>query len=87
VLEIIDFLADRSGSLALARQFAADLRTRCRHWATLRSEVGRPRPDLGEAIRSVAIGNYIVLLRYRPGRLEVLRIVEGHRDQKRLKLT
>ena len=42
--------------------------------------MGRPRPELGQDIRTVPFGNYIIVFRYERDRFEVVNIVEGHRD-------
>lgn len=42
---------------------------------------GRARPELGMAdIRSVAVGNYIVLYVPSADAIDVIRVLEGHRD-------
>lgn len=75
----------QSGARETGRSFTAGIRAKCVHWAGLSAQVGRERPDFGAGARSVVLGNYIVVLRYAEDRLEVLRIVEGHRDLSRLK--
>lgn len=48
--------------------------------AALPGTLGVARPDLGETIRTIAHGNYLIVFRYLPGVVQVTRIVEGHRD-------
>jgi plasmid stabilization system protein ParE len=42
--------------------------------------MGRARPELAEGIRSIPYGNYVILFRYNGPYLEIVSIVEGHRD-------
>jgi len=50
-------------------------------------EVGRPswhdgqgEAGTGEGIRSIPYGNYVILFRYNDPYLEIVSIIEGHRD-------
>jgi toxin ParE1/3/4 len=42
--------------------------------------MGRARPELAEDIRSIPYGNYVILFRYNGPYLEIVSIIEGHRD-------
>jgi len=42
--------------------------------------MGRSRPELRPDMRSVAFGNYVIFFRYLRNTLEVVNILEGHRD-------
>lgn len=42
--------------------------------------MGRKRSDLGNDIRSIAVGNYIIFYRPVAGAIEVVRILHGARD-------
>jgi plasmid stabilization system protein ParE len=42
--------------------------------------LGRPRPDVGPAIRSFPFRGYLIFFRYSGENFEVLKIVEEHRD-------
>ena len=42
--------------------------------------MGRSRPELGEDLRSFVDGNYLIFLRYVGDTLEVVNVIEGHRD-------
>ena len=42
--------------------------------------LGRARPELRDDLRSVVEGNYVIFVRYLETELEVVRIIEGHRD-------
>ncbi len=43
-------------------------------------ESGTPRPELGRGVRSVVVGNYVVLYRVAPDAIEIVRVVHGARD-------
>lgn len=43
-------------------------------------ELAPLRPEIGEEIRALPCGNYLILYRARPGRVEIARIVHGARD-------
>jgi toxin ParE1/3/4 len=47
-------------------------------------EIGRPRPEIGPGVRSVAVGNYLVLYRSMTGRVEIVRVIHGARHLKGL---
>lgn len=42
--------------------------------------VGRPRPELGPGIRTVALGNYLLLYRVVRGGVQIARVISAHRD-------
>jgi toxin ParE1/3/4 len=46
LLEILTYIAERSGSVDLAEAFVAKLRAQCHKLAALDAMVGRPRPEL-----------------------------------------
>ena len=42
--------------------------------------LGQARPDLLPGVRSFSQGNYLIFFRYEENRLEVVNVIEGHRD-------
>lgn len=78
--EIARYITRESGSLRVARQFIAKLRAKCRHLASLPGHMGVQRPELGADIRSTSYGNYVIFFRYREDAMEMVAIIEGHRD-------
>lgn len=42
--------------------------------------VGRARPEFGVGIRSLAIGNYLLIYRVVRGSVQVARVISAHRD-------
>jgi toxin ParE1/3/4 len=43
-------------------------------------ELGRSRPDIADAARSLNVGNYLILYRIEARTVEIVRIVHGARD-------
>lgn len=80
LVDIQTYIARESGSRSVARTFTAQLRDHCHHLASLPGLIGRARPELGLDIRSSAFKSYVVFFRYRDDLLEVVNILEGHRD-------
>ena len=44
------------------------------------TEIGRPRPELQEGIRSLPIQNYIIFYRIKESHIEIVRVLSGYRD-------
>jgi len=42
--------------------------------------LGRARPELAEGVRSFAVRDYVIFLRYGPDVIEIINVLEGHRD-------
>jgi toxin ParE1/3/4 len=42
--------------------------------------LGRSRPDIADAARSLNVGNYLILYRIEARTVEIVRIVHGARD-------
>lgn len=80
LLDILTYMAEQSGSITVAQGFVAQLRSRCRALASKPGTLGRARPELHPEIRSVAHKGYVIFFRYVEDRLEVVNILEGHRD-------
>jgi len=74
------YVAENSGSVAVAQGFVSDLRTQCHKLAALEATVGRPRPELRVDIRSFPFKGYVIFFRHHGERFEVVNIIEGHRD-------
>ncbi len=80
LIQIQNYLATESGSLVVALAFIATLRRQCRKLAELPGTLGRARPELRPDLRGVTHRGYLILFRYDAARLEIVTIVEGHRD-------
>jgi toxin ParE1/3/4 len=80
LLGILDYIAAESGNVAVGLHFTTQLRQQCSKLAALPGTLGRARPELRPDIRSFAFKGYVIFFRYAPGVLEVVNILEGHRD-------
>jgi plasmid stabilization system protein ParE len=80
ILDILVFIARQSGSPKVALKFTAELRRKCASLAALPGQMGRPRPELRDDIRSFAFRGHVIFFRYVDDVFEVLNVFEGHRD-------
>jgi toxin ParE1/3/4 len=77
---IARYIADRSGSRVVARRFMRELRGKCEQLAAAPILMGRPRADLRPGLRSHAHKSYVIFFRYVGDVLEIMRVIESHRD-------
>jgi toxin ParE1/3/4 len=80
LLDIFTYIAEASDSIAIAEKFVQELRDRCASLAGLPGTLGRARPELRPDIRSVPHKSYVIFFRYVEDRVEIVDILEGHRD-------
>jgi toxin ParE1/3/4 len=80
LLQIKRYIARETGSNAIALRYTEKLRQQCRELAELPGTMGKARSDLMEGLRSIPHGNYVILFRYRGALVEIVSIIEGHRD-------
>ena len=80
IADIARYIAQESGSRALAESFADRLIEKCEHLASLPGTMGRARPELRPEMRSSAFKSYVIFFRYEGDMLEVVNVLEGHRD-------
>ncbi len=81
LLDIARYIADESGSAEIARAFTQRLRAQCRMMVDLpASQLGTDRSELLPGIRSIPYGNYVIFFRYNTSAVEIINILEGHRD-------
>lgn len=80
LIQIKRSIARESGSNAVALRYTEKLRQQCREVAELPGTMGRARPELMEGLRSIRHGNYVILFRYSGPFVEIVSIIEGHRD-------
>ena len=73
-------VAEQSADGAAAEAFVEKLRERCRRLAGLPGVLGTPRPELQHDIRSTPAGNYVIFFRYQQDVLEIVNVLNGHRD-------
>ncbi len=74
------YIARESGDAALARNFVQKLENKCQELARSSFQLGRTRPEILDLLRSYAFGNYVIFFRYSGDTLEIVNILERHRD-------
>ena len=79
-LHLIEQTLDEVATEAFVRK----LRERCRRLASLPGILGSARPELRPDIRSTPAGNYVIFFRYQDDdTMEIVQVLEGHRDIQR----
>ncbi|HEY7426665.1 MAG TPA: type II toxin-antitoxin system RelE/ParE family toxin [Gemmataceae bacterium] len=78
-LDLIDILVHLGRhSSAAADRFAAEFERKCELLAQFPA-LGEARDDLKPGVRSLVVGNYVLIYRPRNGGIEVLRVFRGGR--------
>lgn len=75
-----DYIEFASGSRRVAGRFVRELNDYCRRLGRLPGTLGHARPELLPDLRSAPYGNYIVFFRYLGDIVEIVNVIEGHRD-------
>jgi plasmid stabilization system protein ParE len=78
--QIYLYIRNKSGSGTVALHFVQRLRAKCTELANAPIQMGRPRPELRSGLRSHPYENYVIFFRYLGETLEIVNILEGHRD-------
>jgi toxin ParE1/3/4 len=80
-------IADIAARIAEAAQdrqpgeaFIVRLRDQCHRLANLPGALGRPRPELGDDLRSFPFRGYIIVFRYLPEAVEIVDILNDRQD-------
>ena len=74
------YLKEASGSPRIAEGIVEQLVVRCENLAALPGTLGRERSELKARMRGVAHGNYVIFFRYFDDTMEIVAVLEGHRD-------
>jgi len=77
---IAEYILRQSANRKIADNFVRDLSEKCRELARAPIRIGRPRPELRPDLRSHSAGNYVIFFRYLDDILEIVSVLEGHRD-------
>ncbi|EBV3600134.1 type II toxin-antitoxin system RelE/ParE family toxin [Salmonella enterica subsp. enterica serovar Virchow] len=77
---IAAYIGDSSGSVGIGERFVGELISKCEALAALGGQLGRARPELRPDMRSIDHKNYVIFFRYRADGMEVVDVLEGHRD-------
>lgn len=80
LIQIKRYITKESGSSGLARKYTDRLREQCRKLAELPGTIGRARPELAQGVCSILYGSYVIFFRYNNDFVEIIIIIEGHRD-------
>ena len=78
--EIALYIAEQSASRAIAESFIDRLRGQCRKLTELPGTLGTARPELRPDISSTPYQNYVIFFRYGDGIVEIVNVLERHRD-------
>ncbi len=82
--DLAEILADLEETNPAAASRYADLFAEKAAMLSRFPEIGRPRPEVGPDVRSTLVKPYVLFHRYRDGSLQILRIVHGRRDLRRI---
>ena len=80
LISIKRYLTKESGSNNVALQYTEKLRNQCKKLSQLPGKIGQARPELYKEVRSFPYGNYIIFFRYNQDYLDIITIIERHRD-------
>ena len=78
--DILRYITVESGTLSVGQAFAERLQGRCERLATLPGTLGTARPEVRPDIRSTPFQNYVIFSRYGDESVEIVNVLEGHRD-------
>lgn len=78
--EIKHYIGKRTANTTLGRDYSEKLIMQCEKLAANPFQMGAAQFELGYDIRSFPFENYIIYLRYRDDLMEVISILERHRD-------
>lgn len=78
--DILRYIVREGGRLEVGLRFTEQLRAQCTKLAGLPGTLGRAQPELRPDLRSFPFKGYVILFRYAGTTLEVVSIIEGHRD-------
>ena len=76
------YISNSAGSVGAAMRYVDRLRAACRHLAELPSQLGRLRPELGEGIRSMPTGNYVLYFTYSDDAVTIVAVLHARRDRR-----
>ena len=80
VERIAEYVSTASGYASIGERLGDQIFDRCEQLVSLPTTMGRPRPELRADLRSVAFKGYVIFFRYVGETLEVVNVLEGHRD-------
>lgn len=78
--DVLRYIVEQSRDIETALGFVERLRARCRRIASLPGTLGSARAELMADVRSVSEQGYVIFFRYLPEHVEIIHVLEGHRD-------
>jgi plasmid stabilization system protein ParE len=80
LVSIAAYIAEQSGSRTAAERFTDELRRKCGDLAAAPIRMGRARNELRAGLRSHPYKSYVIFFRYIEDVLEIVNVIEDHRD-------
>lgn len=80
---IAEYVRDAAGP-EIATQLIKRIRNKCELLAETSGELGTPREDLADGVRSSYVQPYVLFFRYSTSALEVVRVLHERRDVERV---
>jgi toxin ParE1/3/4 len=78
--DIFEYLAHEMASSEQARVVIDRIEAQCRKIASLHTQIGRARPELGVNLRSFPFQSWIIFFRYLADSVEIVNIIHSARD-------
>lgn len=80
LIRIASYISRESRDRSLGHRFVDRVEAHCEKLASLPATLGTARPELEPGLRSTPFGNYLIFFRYVDDTVEIVKIIEGHRD-------
>lgn len=74
------YITNESGHPKIGLEYTRKLLAKCRKLAEFPGLAGRERLELGGDLRSSTVDNYVIFFRYNENCVDIVSIIEGHRD-------
>jgi toxin ParE1/3/4 len=74
------YLLEQSGDERAGTRLVRSIEDRMTKFAGLPGTLGRPRPELGDGLRSLPHHGYVVIFRYGDGTIDVVQVIHARRD-------
>jgi len=78
--DIACYIANKSGNRYVGHDFVKKILNKCRDLAIYPYQMGIPRNELKEDLRSFPFGNYVIFFQYSDKILSIVTVIHGGRD-------